>query len=1096
MLCSDPARIRRVAPLLSPLQGQRIRGVALNKAPLPIRFGGGVSLREDAKSVPTTRLIDLLNGVFERETSVRKRNGYVGLGDEITNARGLAARGDVIIRFTDKRAESYRPSDGDFVDAGEIAATAATTLPIGRTGTYQTQPDIAERNGVRVLAWEDSRGGVWCSVLEASTGRVLLAQNQLDSAALARNPRCVANGEVLQVLWTREDTGIIKVAIVLPTAPTVAPVVSDFTADLSTTLPYFDAEYAPNGPSGVFNVRPALIAWVVTGGTIRVGWISSTGAIGTPLLGLPSAASYPDVVTGPIAVAWDPATFRGAVLWARASTTIGIRFFNGATPYTTSRTATALGAGGQAYTRLTAAFGATASDGRPALYWAAEAGTTRSDLTIVDSGTALQNGSSLDSASTQLRGHGLASRAWHDGATLLPTSPIDGDVYVLVAHTVRFFPYVAAIRLSDSSGISSPGNTIVARLMPGEAAGSNMRVTGSGTRAWTRSLPSVICVDLDDVNVYSRLHAVPVPYRIQLSSQNGDQFSEQGIKLAIIDFDVPYQTAPFGRGLYLASAAPQHYDGAEWREADFHCAPDFGYDAAGAPVDLATAVTIDGAGAITDGVRLYAFWYEAVDAQGELHRGAVSTKVLATMTGGPKKFTMTLPTCRLTRYAVSRICVARSVAGATGTDSTLPMYKVTSNDVSVTTGDNRYVTNDVTVDTVTFVDNLTDLQLVTREPLYTNGGILSNDPAPWSGRVIATAKNRLMWTDTTDGSLVRYSQVLTDDTALEAPVSLSLPVDAFGGDITAIGALDDAVVPFKSTAIFAFGGPGPLADPSVDPGVNIFTNADLVTSDVGCISPVSLGQTPLGITFQSSKGIKLLARGRQVVDIGNPVEPLSTQNFTRTTLLPDRKSILYLTDTTDGFSLLWDYDRNAWSKFSNHTGLDAVVVGGVYHYLRTNGRLFQETIGTCLDDGNPIQLRIETAWIHFAQYLQGWQKILWAYWLGEYLSSHDLSVRYRLDYDSGYSPPIISNVNSNYNPSLYGTGNFGDGSYGGPVDGGTRYQRRIHLNRRCQAISFVIEDREAGGVNPATGAAFELSELLIIGGGIGPDFKPGAARSA
>src|SRR5262245_66576585 len=67
MLCSDPARIRRVAPLLSPLQGQRIRGVALNKAPLPIRFGGGVSLREDAKSVPTTRLIDLLNGVFERE---------------------------------------------------------------------------------------------------------------------------------------------------------------------------------------------------------------------------------------------------------------------------------------------------------------------------------------------------------------------------------------------------------------------------------------------------------------------------------------------------------------------------------------------------------------------------------------------------------------------------------------------------------------------------------------------------------------------------------------------------------------------------------------------------------------------------------------------------------------------------------------------------------------------------------------------------------------------------------------------------------------------------------------------------------------------
>ena len=1078
----------------------------LRKAPLPLQFSGGVELRQDAKQVPITKLIDLQNAVFTRQTSLVKRNGYRALGVQIANARGLAAARDgEILRFTDHASESYRPSSNTWVDAGEVAATTATTLPTARTGTYQTQPDIADRLGVRVMAWEDSRGGVWCSVLEASTGRILLSQTQLDSNALAKSPRCVSSGDILLVLWTRSDTTSIRVALINPVSPTVAPTVSTLTADLSGAVPFFDAESVPSGPAGTINLRPAIIAWAQSGGGIRVAWIAASGALGGGLSGLPSPATFGgDTTTGPIAVTWDPVAATVAYLWVVAATSVAVRFVTGANLGTTIRTATALGATTGAFTRLTAGFGATGLDGTSALYWAAELGTTRSDLTTIDSGSALQTLTTLDATSTRLRGHGLVSRAWHDGATLTggtfdsATSSfvIDGDVYVMVARTVRFFPYVAALRLSDSSGINSPGNTIVARLMPGEASGSLMRTTGAGTRAWTQALPSVIPIDLDDANVYSRQHAVPVPYRIQLSSQNGDQFSEQGLKLATLDFNPLYQTVQFGRGLYLASAAPMHYDGEAWREADFHCAPDFGFDAAGAPVDLATSVTIDGAGAIPNGTYLYAYWCEAVDAQGELHRGPVSVKVLATMTGGPKKFSLAIPTCRLTRFANARICAARSVQGATGTDSTLPLYKITSNDVTVTTGDNCYVVNDPTVDTVTLLDNLTDAQLITREPLYTNGGILSNDPAPWSGAVIATGKNRLLWTDTTDPSLVRFSQLLEDDTALQAPIGLSLAVDAFGGPISAIGVLDDAVIAFKETAIFAFGGPGPLADPSVDPGSNIFTSAERVTSDVGCVSASSIGDTPLGITFQSSKGIKLLARGRQVVDIGNPVEPLAQQHFTRTTLLPDRKAILYLTDEDGGFSLYWDYDRNQWSKFSNHLGLDAIVVDGVYHYLRADGLLYQETIGSYLDDTVPIGLRIETAWIHFAQYLQGWQKILWAYWLGEYVSSHDLAVRYRLDYNTGYSPVITSAVDSNFNPSMFGNGNFGNGSFGGVFGGGSRYQRRIHLNRRCQSISFLIEDRETGGVIAPTGASFELSELLLIGGGVGPDFKVGAARSA
>jgi hypothetical protein len=72
------------------------------------------------------------------------------------------------------------------------------------------------------------------------------------------------------------------------------------------------------------------------------------------------------------------------------------------------------------------------------------------------------------------------------------------------------------------------------------------------------------------------------------------------------------------------------------------------------------------------------WWYEAVDAQGELHRGAPSVKMFVTMTGGPRSFSMAIPTCRLTKFGVMRICVARTEAGAIEADSQLPLYRCTA----------------------------------------------------------------------------------------------------------------------------------------------------------------------------------------------------------------------------------------------------------------------------------------------------------------------------------------------------------------------------------------------------------------------------------
>ncbi|MGH7177245.1 MAG: hypothetical protein ACREJC_07690, partial [Tepidisphaeraceae bacterium] len=393
-------------------------------------------------------------------------------------------------------------------------------------------------------------------------------------------------------------------------------------------------------------------------------------------------------------------------------------------------------------------------------------------------------------------------------------------------------------------------------------------------------------------------------------------------------------------------------------------------------------------------------------------------------------------------------------------------------------------------DTVSFSDGLVDADLIKREPLYTNGGVLSNDPSPWAGDVIASGKGRLFWNDPTDPNVVRYSQERREDTALEAPVRLSLQLPTEGGSLVGIGVMDDAVITFKEHSIMSFAGPGPLANPSVQPEAFAFSPAQLIPSDAGCSSPSSISTTPIGIVYQSPKGVALVSRQRQVIPIGEDVEGYDGQRLVRATPMPGRHAVLMLTDS--GRSLFYDYEHQSWSTFTNHEGYDAVVVNGVYHYLLTDGRVFRETIGEYADDNSHIKMVIETAWIKMNGYLQGFQKIIHAKFIGEYLSSHSLKVSYRINYENAYSAPIEIDVDADYTPDEYGDGDYGDGAYGGDGGPSNVYQQQVHLNRRCQSISFKVEDVQ---LYDDFGACFELSELLLTGGVLRESFAPGADRS-
>lgn len=1042
----------------------------LREVALKIGFRGGVETKSDEKTVVSTQLLVLENGVFGRSSSIKKCNGYEALSSAIDGAASVvtgAIRAAVrepgeLLEFTPSRCYSRQTGADQWSDAGAVYSVVGTDRPLVKTGTQQLQPDHATLDGVTVAAWEDSAGGVWWNTVDATSGRIYRVPTQADALGIA--PRCVASGTNLHVYYAVPTTGRIMVLVVNPAAPSAAVTPAILVDDLDSVAPSYDA-----CPTTLRTGTPSLIAWFEAGAArIRFGYVDQSGALGTPILGHPSVVtlSVPArvLVPSPIAVAFfgvDGGTSDVILVGFIRDTSINAVVLS----YSGGDSSTGIAFTGQDNMFVTvsaqrmALVCTSATQGAVAVE---EAAAQPSNVFTYAKAFVIPI-PSVPLAFETIRSVGLASRAF----------AVNGDAFAVFVHDTTYFNTYVTLRIS---GVPDDGFIAIGRHVPASAAGLPLR----------RHLSSA--------HVDGDVTQISLPVRERLISENNDKFRETGIRLFTLDFDSEdsHQYAQLGRGLYLAGACAQHYDSRRWTEQGFHFGPEL-------------IVTVNGSGgSLTTGTTyLYRAWYESTDFQGEVHRGPTSAGTLITTGASDTQVTLTLPTLRVTGKTNVRICVARSLAAKTG--STAKLFRITSLDPTTSGAVNGYVANSTSVDTVSFIDRMSDVDLALQEELYTDGGILSNDPAPL-GSVVFRGQNRLFFTDPSNGTTVRFSQPIDEGYGVEIPPDLQLSVDPFGGDVTAGAFQDGRGVLWKASSIFLFQGDGPA--PNGDTTVGGFSTPQLITSDVGCTDPSSIVLTPNGHMFKSAKGIYLLARDGQISYVGAPVEAYNAQAVRRATVMPDRTAVTFLTDS--GLTLIYDYYVGQWSTRTNHEGLDAAVVSNRYHYLRTDGRVFRETIGSFSDAGERIRLRLVTAWIHLHEQLQGFQRIWFMHLLGTWQSPHQLGIRYQTDYTPGFTDTwwldatgLLSSTGwitgTNAAPigvdPIVGTG-YGDGEYGDGPYGGTQsdvYQWRLHMNEKGMSVQFGFEDFEAEGFE---GASFELTEMVLTGGAIAPAPRPFiAARS-
>jgi hypothetical protein len=1023
--------------------------VALRDVKIPISFQGGISTKESPQTTSTTKLLGLDNGRFSKMLSISKRTGHTALSqsvlgstDPYNNVRGLAARDTELVLFTEGTSYSYveGASAWSLIPDGVMSVRQSDDTLV-KTISSQTACDFAACDGVAIVCWEDSRGGVYYAVTETAGERVIVSPRQASSTGAM--PRAVRCGDRLHLLWSEAALGQIKIIAVDPTtphSPTAAAVLVD---GLVTTLANFDAAYVDeeNG----WERAAACITWNATDG-VHVAWLDPSGVIGSPGTGWNGAYTFTPaavVTAGPVI---SPSRgFAESEIWSVAWATAADAYMAVTTgvadspivPIAELLAPAALGIAGA--DRL-----AVASCGATSDLWIEDRAATVRNSLVRRRTVNGQTGAVSSPPQDTLRGCVLASSAW---------AHIPSDFDALTDTPRSFVTLLHPTPLQSTYLTVRDDALCVAQTLPG--------ITGDASA--THRLPRVT----DDGDERYQWAAV---FKNKLDALNNDLFTEAGPRLVTLDFDADdaYQAVTVGRSLYLGGACPMLYDGISWVEAQIHYAPDW---EAGATLHT---IANTGTGAIANGTFSYLFWYEATLANGEIIRGPTSKPYEVTLGGAEDSITINIPTLRLSAWGREggtreplRVCAARSEAG----DTSL-YYRVTSLDPSTAGDPNGYVENDQQADTVAFIDerNDDDLELY-GDPHYTTGGVPSNAPAPSSG-IVAEGKGRLFLASSSDSNAIYFSQERAEGIAIEF-ADLRIVTPPTGGRVTGIAAMDDAVVIFKERAIYRVVGNGPLSNPNAGGDWSL---PQLVTSDVGCSDQRTICTTPMGLVFQSSKGIYQLGRDFQVSYIGANVELYNDQSLVRARLDESTREIRFL--TAEGSSLLYDYGFGQWSLLTNHLGYDAVMVNGAYHYLRTDGRVFKAS-SEYRDDNFNIPLRIATAHIRLGEARQGFQYIRKLQVLGTWKSPHILRVSYKLDYDEddAWTPLPDQETPLSMGGENYGDGPYGDGNYGGSTP--QRYQFTFHIGRHCQSIQFLFEFIEETGVY---GACAELTELLIIGG--------------
>ncbi len=510
------------------------------------------------------------------------------------------------------------------------------------------------------------------------------------------------------------------------------------------------------------------------------------------------------------------------------------------------------------------------------------------------------------------------------------------------------------------------------------------------------------------------------------------------------DSDECRRVARLGETLYITSGEGLlQYDGVGLYEVGFHQAPWY-------------LTVADGAGgSIATGSYSYKPTLRWSNAKGDRERSTSSSLISIPITGADGT-TINVTGLYATRKTPT-IEVWRTAKDPTD-DS--PFFLVTSPDPIQTSNPNPYITNDPTAifQSIPMIDGLVDADITSNEANPENGSVLENLPPPPCTILVADGERLFLAGVSGDHDRVWYSKQRNAGEVAAFHDALTINIPPGGGAITALEFLNETLIVFRETAIYALPGNG---YDNLGGGQN-FGPARTLSNDCGAISAETVALTPTGLIFKSSKGWYVLNRGWGVDYIGAPVSDYDAETVVAVHVVETQHQIRCLTTLR---MLVFDYLVSQWAEWTiDADAASATLWNGAHVYANADAVLVEQPTLTNLDYG----MDLETAWIPMGN-LQGAGRVRWFELIGEYLTAFHMRVRVAYDYECT-SPGVPAWVDDHYwAPS--------------PTTVGSVLQVRHSPTRgRCQAIKIRLTAVSAadhavaptGGAAKLTGLTFEL----------------------
>lgn len=1015
---------------------------------LQFPFRSGVNEALDPKSTPPGTLARLENCVQRKEGLVQKRFGTAGLskslvgGGTLSAAKRLIVRGNELSVFDGTNLHTYN----DALDKWRAADRAPALRATWRTGVDSARVvrecNVAHYNGwacmfYRVDSSTYSPG--YIEIVDLDTGTIILPPTLVDASV--NTPRPFVRGTKLAMLWRDGTNGVMYreldlttmafagVASALPEASTLYGVLgtTDFGATVDGNTLYVATELS----TGTNRLHlAALDATYVATATANVGSETGTGFGSLSLSATAGESLY---------VAYTCST--GTKLAVRNPSTLGVV------------TAPVLVYAQAATSAWVVRFSST-----ECLYGYSENTSFTPRGALV---TQVYSSAGVASATTK-------RETAHCNSVVAPF-PVDGRWYCCVAYNLDNIAAPTVTQQSNSLleiETSSNGGAVWPHR---HAANLDQRIAGS-----TLKIGHPAVVSSSRVVFASAYQTSPQKVTVGFTVLRPQAFNLNDVSSSASQLG----QAEVGDDVFVSGASPFIWDGAQAMASGFVLPP----------IVFSRSASTAG-GSMATGTYLYAFVAEVRTASGLLIRSIPSEIVSVAVTGPTGSVTHNIAPVSVDARAFSaagysstsgftvRIAVYRSTAGST------TLYRLTSEPSA------NVVSNDPTVDTVTFVDTRADTNidgsgtaLSTRPTIYTTGGILDDAQPPASiacrshrGRVFLLAG---------DGLSAWASKDLNTDPVVAPGFSEGM-VLRFDARKVALATLDEKLVALGPGSIDIVLGDGPTSA-----GTQSDWLVQSIQTDVGCSNADSVATTTAGVVFQSPRGIELLTRSLEVQWIGRAVQdqlaafPVITSAVT----VPVAGQVRFSCNAADGLTgivLVFDYINGTWSTFKYYDAdtlvascpiAHAVMCDDVYTFATPAGKVYREKRTTYLDNETAwITMLIETGWI-FADGPMGFQRVRRVQILGDNITPHDLTIAFGFNHSTAYP--------QSYTWTSGDIATFADG-----VNVGMRVGSQNGANPRCRAFRVKVSDATPSVYSLGTGAGPQLS---AIGFEIVP--KPGLGR--